>query len=246
MEIAIATSPGAPERDQLAGEDLLGADVVGDRGHGGGVVVEGDRREATGEGVGGEVLGVGGRAAIAEGEQAAALLEALAELVGGASDRAGVDHGAQRGHLARLFQSGGADVGEHRVEVGATRALEGIEEVRRVALDLLERGAGVTEDGVADLDVLDQVDRDLLSGAVLLDHRGGAADLGDPGLDGVVAAGDAGLVDQVGLLEEDVDQLPEHVVGGLLGLLDDRVRHRSGRRRSASAPSIRPRRRTSR
>ena len=86
----------------------------------------------------------------------------------------------------------------------------------------------MAEQLVARRHVLDEVDRDLLPGAVLLDRGGVARDADHGGPDRDVAAGDAGVVEQAGVLEEDVDQLPEHVVGGLLDLLGDR-RVRSGR-----------------
>ena len=55
----------------------------------------------------------------------------------------------------------------------------------------------MTEEHVADLDVLDQVDRHVLARALLLDRRAvGQRD--DPGLDGDVAAGDAGVIEQAG------------------------------------------------
>jgi hypothetical protein len=68
---------------------------------------------------------------------------------------------------------------------------------------------------------IEQVDGDLLSRALVLHDRGAALDGDHVGLDRDVSAGDARLVQQTGLLEEGVHELPQDVVGGLVDLLDD-------------------------
>src|SRR5262249_62050395 len=79
----------------------------------------------------------------------------------------------------------------------------------RFAAYLLESHTRVAEQPIADLDPLDQVDRDLLPCAVLLDRRGTVLQRHHLSLDGDVAARYAGIVEQSRVLEEDVDQLPE-------------------------------------
>src|SRR5919198_1430424 len=74
--------------------------------------------------------------------------------------------------------------------------------------------------------------------AVLLDH-GGAVGNGDHlRLDGDVAAGDAGLVEQPRMLEEDVHEFPEHVVGGLVHLLPEVWIGRGNGEREVGRPGV--------
>ena len=79
----------------------------------------------------------------------------------------------------------------------------------------------MAEQGVTDLDPLDQVERDLLAHTVPFDECTAVCYLDDPRLDRDVTAGDAGVIEQAGVLEEDVHEFPEHVVCRLVHLLPD-------------------------
>jgi hypothetical protein len=159
------------------------------------------------------------------GHEPAAGAKALADGGGAALDGGEVDRRAQRHGLLALAHRGRPQVGEHGGEVPVLVAEEGVQEVRRIwgccLGDALERNAGVAQHGVAGADPIEQVDGDLLSRALVLHDRGAALDGDHVGLDRDVSAGDARLVQQTGLLEEGVHELPQDVVGGLVDLLDD-------------------------
>ena len=154
------------------------------------------------------------------------------DVLGAASDGTGVDRGTEFDHVLGLAARRCFDVCEDRIEIGLLALQEGVEESGRIrrglcsgprglAAHLLEGDAGVTEQLIAELHALDQIDRDVLPRSVLLDRRVAAVQRDHPCLDGDVPTGDAGVVEQARMLEEHVDQLPEDVIGGLLRLLDD-------------------------
>ena len=121
---------GLPERGDLAGEHHLNADVVAQGG---------DHRDVVGQAEGGQgplaragieeqrgqLLGVGGAAAVAEGQQPPAGGEPGGHLLcalGQPLRVLGADDPAQFGDLAGLGHGGRADLGQHRVQVGRSPA----------------------------------------------------------------------------------------------------------------------------
>ncbi len=131
MESASSTSPAPPVGDDLAREDRVGADVVGDRGDDRRVLGEVERaaRRPALAGRPAEVRHgvhrVGGRAAVAERQQLAAAVEVepqpggrLGQLVAVLAERLG----AQLADLLGLDQHRAAHVLQHRVR-GRARPL---------------------------------------------------------------------------------------------------------------------------
>ena len=168
-----------PVGDHLALEDLLDADVVGDRGQDRRVLGQVDGGPGRPPAcsvvaeVGDDVHRVGGRATVAEREQLAAGLEAAA-------------------------QRGCGPVEDRRVAV--QRRFPELADLLRLEQD---RAAHVVEDGV---------EIGLLLGEERIEEARGAGVVGGP----LRAA-----LEQAAVVEEDVDELPEHVVEGLDQLLAD-------------------------